>query len=32
MLIPALVIAIPVELAGGLFRRGAVVQLRFELL
>lgn len=30
--IPALVIAIPVELAGGLFRRGAVIQLRFELL
>ncbi len=30
--IPALVIAIPVELAGGIFRRGAVVQLRFELL
>jgi hypothetical protein len=30
--VPALVIAIPVELAGGLFRRGAVVQLRFELL
>ena len=30
--IPALVIAIPIELAGGLFRRGAVVQLRFELL
>jgi hypothetical protein len=30
--IPALAIAIPIELAGGLFRRGAVVQLRFELL
>ena len=30
--IPALLIAIPVELTGGLFRRGAVVQLRFELL
>ncbi len=30
--IPALIIAIPVELSGGLFRRGAVVQLRFELL
>jgi hypothetical protein len=30
--IPALAIAIPVELAGGLFRRGAVIQLRFELL
>jgi hypothetical protein len=30
--VPALLIAIPIELAGGLFRRGAVVQLRFELL
>ncbi len=30
--IPALLIAIPVELAGGIFRRGAVVSLRFELL
>jgi hypothetical protein len=30
--IPAGVFAIPVELAGGLFRRGAVVDLRFELL
>jgi hypothetical protein len=30
--IPALLIAIPVELAGGLFGRGAVVTLRFELL
>jgi hypothetical protein len=30
--IPALVIAIPIELTGGLFRRGAVIQLRFELL
>jgi hypothetical protein len=30
--IPALAIAIPVELAGGIFRRGAVIQLRFELL
>jgi hypothetical protein len=30
--IPALLIAIPVELAGGLFGRGAVVSLRFELL
>jgi hypothetical protein len=30
--IPALAIAIPVELAGGVFRRGAVIQLRFELL
>ena len=30
--IPALVIALPVEICGGLFRRGAVVQLRFELL
>jgi hypothetical protein len=30
--IPALLIALPVELAGGLFRRGAVVSLRFELL
>jgi predicted RNA-binding Zn-ribbon protein involved in translation (DUF1610 family) len=29
--IPALVIAIPVELAGGLFRRGAVVSVRVEL-
>ena len=30
--IPALLIALPVELAGGIFRRGAVVSLRFELL
>ena len=30
--IPALAIAIPIELSGGLFRRGAVIQLRFELL
>lgn len=30
--IPALAIALPVELAGGLFRRGAVVSLRLELL
>jgi hypothetical protein len=30
--IPALVIAIPVELAGGLTGRGAVISLRFELL
>jgi hypothetical protein len=30
--IPALLIALPVELAGGIFRRGAVVTLRFELL
>ncbi|MGC1164687.1 MAG: hypothetical protein WA862_01120 [Solirubrobacterales bacterium] len=30
--IPALAIAIPVELAGGIFRRGAVVTVRFELL
>jgi hypothetical protein len=30
--IPALAVAIPVELAGGLLRRGAVVQLRFEVL
>jgi hypothetical protein len=30
--IPALAIAIPIELAGGIFRRGAVVTLRFELL
>jgi hypothetical protein len=30
--IPALVIAIPIELAGGIFGRGAVVALRFELL
>jgi len=29
--LPALVIAIPVELVGGLFRRGAVVSLRLEL-
>jgi hypothetical protein len=29
--IPALLIAIPVELAGGLFRRGAVVSVRVEL-
>jgi hypothetical protein len=30
--IPALLIAIPVELAGGIFRRGAVITLKFELL
>jgi ABC-type Fe3+ transport system permease subunit len=30
--IPAAVIAIPVELAGALFRQGAVIDLRFELL
>ena len=30
--IPALLIAIPIEVTGGLFRRGAVVRLRFELL
>ena len=30
--LPALLIAIPVELAGGLFRRGAVYELRLELL
>lgn len=30
--IPAAVIALPIELAGALFRRGAVVDLRFELL
>lgn len=30
--IPALLIAIPIELAGGIFGRGAVVSLRFELL
>ncbi len=30
--IPALAIALPVELAGGITRRGAVVKLRFELL
>jgi hypothetical protein len=30
--IPALAIALPIELAGGLLRRGAVVTLRFELL
>lgn len=30
--IPALAIALPIELAGGIFRRGAVVELRFELL
>jgi hypothetical protein len=30
--IPALLIAIPIELAGGIFHRGAVVSLRFELL
>jgi hypothetical protein len=29
--IPALLIAIPVELAGGLFRRGAVIAVRVEL-
>ena len=32
LLIPALAVALPVELAGGLLRRGAVIQLRFELL
>jgi hypothetical protein len=30
--IPALLIALPVELAGGIFHRGAVISLRFELL
>jgi hypothetical protein len=30
--IPAAIIAVPVELSGALFRRGAVVDLRFELL
>jgi hypothetical protein len=30
--IPAAVVAVPVELAGALFRRGGVVDLRFELL
>ncbi len=30
--IPALAIALPIELAGGVFRRGAVVAVRFELL
>jgi len=30
--IPALLIALPIELAGGLFRRGAIVTVRFELL
>ncbi|HYG96344.1 MAG TPA: hypothetical protein VD741_04475 [Solirubrobacterales bacterium] len=30
--LPALLVAIPVELAGGLFRRGAVYELRTELL
>ena len=30
--IPAAVFAVPVELAGAVFRRGAVVDLRFELL
>jgi hypothetical protein len=30
--IPAAVIAVPIELAGALFRHGAVVELRFELL
>lgn len=30
--IPALLIAIPVELAGGIFGRGAVISMRFELL
>jgi hypothetical protein len=30
--IPALAIALPVELAGGVFRRGAIVSLRLELL
>lgn len=29
--IPALLVAIPVELAGGLFRRGAVISVRIEL-
>jgi hypothetical protein len=30
--LPALLVAIPVELAGGLFHRGAVYELRLELL
>jgi hypothetical protein len=30
--IPAALVAVPIELAAGLFRRGAVVDLRFELL
>jgi hypothetical protein len=30
--VPALLVAIPLELAGGLFRRGAVYELRLELL
>jgi hypothetical protein len=30
--IPVLILAIPIEIAGGLFHRGAVVQLRLELL
>jgi hypothetical protein len=30
--IPAAIIALPIELAGGIFRRGTVVDLRFELL
>lgn len=30
--LPALLVALPVELAGGLFGRGAVISLRFELL
>jgi predicted RNA-binding Zn-ribbon protein involved in translation (DUF1610 family) len=30
--IPAAIIAVPIELSGALFRRGAVVDLRFELL
>jgi len=30
--IPALLIALPIELAGGIFRRGAVVSLKLELL
>ena len=30
--VPAMLVAIPVELAGGLFRRGAVYALRTELL
>jgi hypothetical protein len=30
--IPAILIAIPIELAGGIFGRGAVITLRFELL
>ncbi|MBK5220804.1 MAG: hypothetical protein JJE35_13660, partial [Thermoleophilia bacterium] len=30
--IPALIIALPIELAGGVFRRGAVLRLRPQLL